>query len=121
MGILLIIIIGIIIYYIIFSNRDKTQDYKITAEYRSLSEEAKLKIEIYKTIEKKVNTALSLSTIRGTEGVLIMGAIGEYKKNLSNNLYDISRQYKIDPIITLSIIDKCCEDALKEYIIYPYK
>jgi hypothetical protein len=99
-----------------YNNRDKSIDYQNTASFKNLPAENKLIIDFHNTILKKVNTAKSLSTVKNGERILIVGAIEEFRKNIGNNIFDISRQYKIDPIIATSILNNCCDDAIIEYL-----
>lgn len=113
---IIFLILCVIVYFIAFSSRDKTQDYKLTANYTNLPAEKKLIIDTHSAIQKKVNIATGLSTVRGTERIVIKGAIEEYRRNVANNIYDIARQYRIDPIVALALFNKCCDDALQEYL-----
>lgn len=113
-----LIILGIlliVVYKIAFNNRDKSQDYKLTQEYKSVSNEGKVKLDILSGIDKLVKEVCK-SAPQGLEGLFIKGAINDRCDSLIKNKSVIAVQNKMSVSSVVYMIEECRKSAINYYI-----
>ena len=114
-----LIILGILlilVYKIAFNNRDKSQDYKLTQEYKSVSNEGKVKLDILSGIDKLVKEVCK-SAPQGLEGLFIKGAINDRCDSLIKNKSVIAVQNKMSASSVVYVIEECRKSAINYYLV----
>lgn len=116
MAILIFIALVLIVLFISFSNRDKSQDYKISPVYKNLSNEDRLRADLIHSLEKKIQGVINPAESRFNNALLIKAVIADMKLSLLANKIDLAKQYGLTIYSTSEIIDECCFGAYGNYL-----
>lgn len=105
-----------IVLFILFSNRDRNQDYKLSQPYKNLSNEDRLRADLVHGLDKMIKNVNNPAEDKFNNNLLFIGALADRKTSLMNNKIDLAKQYGLTIYATTEIIEECCLGAYASHM-----